>query len=455
MDRAACYLRGAQMRQIYNILFIIGFVLSAPFYFLKMWRRGNWTRGFGERFAQYGSRTKLALTNRHSIWLHAVSVGEVNLCVQLVRALEQRLPHVKLVVSTTTSTGMGELQKKLPAHVEKIYYPVDRRKFVRRALNVIHPDVIVLVEAEIWPNFLWRAADAGIPVLLVNARLSPRSLRGYKRFHFLFQPIFAQFAGIGAQHEPDAEKLKELGCRPEAIRIIGNLKFDAAQSNEPRRLDVAQIFRQLNVPEDAQVLLGSSTHDGEEKILADIFLRLKKTFPKLFLVLVPRHFERGKDVARQLEAAKVPYIFRTDLQVGDPPLRKNVDCLLVNTTGELRFFYQRANVVFVGKSLTAEGGQSPIEAGAQAKAMIFGPNMQNFTSIAEEFLSAGGAVQVRDAAELEKSISELLQNSQRREELGKSAEAVVKRNTGAVDRTVEMILEKLPPEIYVQPPAKK
>jgi 3-deoxy-D-manno-octulosonic-acid transferase len=170
--------------------------------------------------------------------------------------------------------------------------------------------------------------------------------------------------------------------------------------------------------------------------------------------LVPRHFERAKDVARQLESATVPFIFRTELQSGAPPLRKHVDCLLVNTTGELKFFYERADVVFIGKSLTAEGGQSPIEAGAQAKAMIFGPNMQNFASISDEFLSSKGAVQIKTAGELEKTISELLLNPAQRAELGKNAKAVVDRNTGAVERTVEMILDKLPREIYVQPAAK-
>ena len=407
-----------------------------------MWRRGNWTRGFGERFAVYGSRTKLALTNRHSIWLHAVSVGEVNLCVQLVRALEARLPHVKLVVSTTTSTGMGELQKKLPPHVEKIYYPIDRRKFVRRALGTIHPDAIILVEAEIWPNFLWHASDSGIPVFLVNARLSERSFRGYKRFSFLFQPIFAQLAGIGAANQADVEKLKALGCKAEAIRVVGNLKFDAARANDQRKLDINQLLKHIGVADDALVLVAGSTHDGEEKILGEMFPRLRKTFPKLFLVLVPRHFERAREVGRQLQSSGVKFVYRTDI-ANAPQNTGPVDCLLVNTTGELRFFYERADVVFVGKSLTAEGGQNPIEPGALGKAMVFGPNMQNFLSIAEGFVSRNGALQVRDADELEKMIAELLADQTKRERLGANALAVVRENTGAIDRTIQMILDKI------------
>ena len=168
--------------------------------------------------------------------MHAVSVGEVNLCTQLIRALEQRLPNLKIVVSTTTTTGMGRLQEKLPSHISKIYYPIDRRSWVARALSTINPEAVVLVESEIWPNFLWRAKKRGTPVFLVNARLSERSYRGYKRLHFLFRPIFASFTGVGAQTEADAARLRELGCSSQAIRIVGSLKFDAAKLDERRRL---------------------------------------------------------------------------------------------------------------------------------------------------------------------------------------------------------------------------
>ena len=170
------------MRTFYNILFWGFFVVSSPYYFWRLLRRGNWQAGFSERFGQYDTKLKQAITNRHTLWLHAVSVGEVNLCTQLIRALEPRLPNAKLVVSTTTTTGMGELKKKLPAHVSKIYYPVDRRKFVSRALLTVRPEAIILVEAEIWPNFIWRAVSLDIPLFLVNARLSERSYRGYRRF---------------------------------------------------------------------------------------------------------------------------------------------------------------------------------------------------------------------------------------------------------------------------------
>ena len=166
------------MRTLYNILFMFSFVVSSPYYFMRMWRRGGWLSGFFERFGYYGLNLKLGLTNRNVLWLHAVSVGEVNLCMQLIRALEQRMPNIKIVVSTTTTTGMAELRRHLPGHISKIYYPIDGRRSVNRALCMIRPQAIVLIEAEIWPNFLWRARDLRIPLFLVNARLSNHSYRG-------------------------------------------------------------------------------------------------------------------------------------------------------------------------------------------------------------------------------------------------------------------------------------
>jgi 3-deoxy-D-manno-octulosonic-acid transferase len=166
------------MKRLYNLLFMVFFCLSAPYYFFKMLRRGQWRRGFGQRFARYDSKIKQALTNRHVLWIHAVSVGEVNICTQLISEIERRLPNLKIVVSTTTATGMAELHRKLPSHIQKVYYPIDRRGYVCRAILTLHPEAIVLVEAEIWPNFLWRAHELDIPVFLVNARLSRRSYRG-------------------------------------------------------------------------------------------------------------------------------------------------------------------------------------------------------------------------------------------------------------------------------------
>jgi 3-deoxy-D-manno-octulosonic-acid transferase len=443
------------VRTFYNILFTFFFVLSSPYYFWRMRRRGNWHDGFWQRFGRFDTKLKQALTNRQVIWLHAVSVGEVNLCTQLIRALEPRLPNAKMVVSTTTTTGMGELRKKLPTHISKIYYPIDCRKCVVRAMATINPEAIVLVEAEIWPNFIWRAQRQNIPLFLVNARLSDRSYRGYKRFGFLFRPLFASFAGVGAQNEADAAKLRELGFRPEAVRVVGSLKFDAAKLDERRLLDVPAMLRQLGVKPGAPMLVGGSTHAGEEGILAEIYLRLRQRYPDLFLVIVPRHFERSREVGRELEARGVKFAYRSELTANSQRNNRELDCLLVNTTGELKYFYEHASVIFVGKSLTAEGGQNPIEPGALGKAMVFGPNMQNFADVVRNFIAQDAAVQVRDAAELESALAQLLSDPARREQLGRNALKVVRENLGAVERTVDMIVERLRHEEFYIAPAKK
>jgi 3-deoxy-D-manno-octulosonic-acid transferase len=431
------------VRTIYNIFFTIFFVLASPYYFWRMRRRGNWQAGFSQRFGKFDSKFKQSLSNRHTLWMHAVSVGEVNVCTQLIRALEPRLPNVKIVVSTTTTTGMGELFKKLPKHIGKIYYPIDHRKCVSRALNTVYPEAIILVEAEIWPNFIWRASNLGIPLFLVNARLSEKSYRGYKRFGFLFRRLFSAFTFVGAQNEVDAVRLRELGCPPEAVSVVGSLKFDAAHLETQQRLNVRGMLRQLGVPEGAKVLVAGSTHAGEEALLAEIFLRLRQRFPDLFLVLVPRHFERGKEVGRGLRERGVKFMYRTEITARTQYQAGELNCLLVKSTGELNFFYEIADVVFIGKSILGVGGQNPIEPGALGKPIVFGPNMQNFADVVRAFLQEDGAVQVNTPDELEQKLTELLADETRRQQLGRNAIKVVRENLGAIERTVDIIVRCL------------
>ncbi len=440
------------MRSLYNILFLVFFVISSPYYFFKMWRRGNWQTGFRQRFGHYDHKIKQSLTNRHVLWMHAVSVGEMNICVQVCRELESRMPNLKMVVSTTTTTGMGELQARLPAGVSKIYYPIDRRKYVARALATIHPDAIVLVESEIWPNFIWRARTLGTPVFLVNARLSNRSFPRYKRFGFLFRDLFGAFVAVGAQNEDDASKLRELGCRVDAVKVVGNLKFDAVKLEGRRTIDVPALLTGLGISPDAPLLVAGSTHAGEESLLAEQFLRLRNVHPNLVLILVPRHFERAREVGKELAALGIKYVYRSEIDENSRQARRAPQCLLVDTTGELMSFYKHATVVFVGKSITVKGGQNPIEPAALGKAVVFGPNMQNFADVVRMFLARGGAVQVKDAAELEHVLGELLSNVERRDELGRNAQKIVQENQGAVERTVDMIVERLEGgELYIAP----
>lgn len=417
-----------------------------------MHRRGNWRAGFRQRFGRYDTKFKQSITNRHVLWIHAVSVGEVNLATQLIRALEPRMPNVKIVVSTTTTTGMGELQRKTPSHIGKIYYPIDRKRYVARALGAVKPIAILLIEAEVWPNFLWRAQSLDIPVFLVNARLSDRSYHWYLRLGWLFRPLFASFAGVSAQSEADAARLQKLGCRAEVIRVVGSLKFDAAPLEERTALNVPALLQQLGVDCSRPILLGGSTHAGEEALLARVFLRLRAKYPDLFMVLVPRHFERGREVGEVLARQKLRFVYRSEITSHTAYAPGEVDCLLVNTTGELRHFYPVATVVFVGKSLTAEGGQNPLEPAAVGKPVLFGPHMENFAEIARKLIEGGGARQVRDGEELEQALDLLLSQEDLREKMGRAAAEVVRQNLGAVERTVEMVLNVVAqrrPDVFI------
>jgi 3-deoxy-D-manno-octulosonic-acid transferase len=431
------------MRFIYNVLFFFFFWFSAPFYFLKMWRRGGWKTGFGERFARYAPEFKTALAQRPVLWLHAVSMGEVGVCLQLITALEKSVSDWQILVSTTTSTGMDELRRRLPAHIRRVYYPIDFPGNVRRALDTIQPRAIVLVEAEIWPNFLWQATDRGIPLFLVNARISERSFAGYRRFGFLFRPIFARFRGVGCQQETDAQRLIELGFAPEAVRVTGNLKFDAAQPTERPPLDTRALLQSIGVEKAAPIIVAGSTHAGEEALLGEMLLRLRGRFPNLFLVLVPRHFERTKEVAQELAARGVSFALRSEIKADSARQAKPLQCLVVNTNGELRFFYEAATVVFIGKSITADGGQNPIEPAALGKPVVFGPNMQNFKSIVRAYTAEDAVVQVRDAGELERVLAELLDDPARCAALGARAQAVTRKNFGATARTADLLLSRL------------
>ena len=440
------------MRFLYDLLFAAFFLFSLPCYGFRLWRRGNWRNGFGQRFGFYSAKLKERLQGKRVIWFHAVSIGEVHLCALLIQKLGKQLPGWTIVASTTTSTGMGELRRQLPENAVKIYYPIDFSWIVRRALQTIRPQIVTLIEAEIWPNLLWQLADKQVPVFLVNARLSPRSANRYRQFRALFQPLFSSMAGIGVPAKQDAQILKSVGCCANRIQVIGNLKFDAAGSVPNPTIQPLSLLRWAGAKENAPILLGSSTHAGEEHLLGKIFLRLRRDFSDLFLVMAPRHFERGAQVRQELRALGITTRLRSDFQASQnsSEQRDRVatqgQCLVLNSTGELRSFYGAASIVVIGKSFLAQGGQNPIEAAAVGCAIVVGPFMENFQAILKTFLDKDGILQVRNAGELEAALRLLLADASRRQELGRQAQLVVQENQGAANRAAAMIqpfLQKL------------
>jgi 3-deoxy-D-manno-octulosonic-acid transferase len=424
--------------------------LLAPYRLLRIWSQGNWEKAFWERCGRHGPKIKQAITNRHVIWLHAGSDDGINICTQLIKAIEPRAPNLKILVSVTTAADMREIQQKLPSHVEKVYYPIDRRKYVRRALGVLRPEAIVFVDADICPNFVWHAEDRGIPVFFVNGKLSPKTVQRYKRFGFLFRAMFASFAGVIVQDQKDALLFQGLGSNAESIHVVGGFEFQPTKLGERRLLNLPVLLRQLGVKEGTFLLLGANTGSGEENIIARSFQSLRLIFPDLFLVLVPSQIERCRQVGQELVKLGIKHAFRSDVTDGRYFKPGSVDCLLVNSIGELHHFYESAHVIVIGKSLFDHGGGDPMEVGSFGKAMIFGPNMQNFEKIGESFITAEGAIQVQNGDELEMAIDHLLSDPTFRSKLGVNALKVVEQNRSAMDRTVDIIAPFLTVEgIYV------
>lgn len=430
------------MRGIYDLCYLTAFAVCSPWLWFKLRRRGPWREGFGQRFGRYsGTDLRARRTGCARLWLHAVSVGEVNTCLQLAAAIGRRFPAAELVISTTTNTGMAELHRKLPPPAHPIYFPFDFSPWVRRALTVVQPDAVVLLEREIWPNFLWEAARRNLPVLLVNARMTERSLRWARSASFLFRELYRGFHTVGAQSPEDARRLEAAGCLRGTLHVTGSLKFDTAPRQAPAEPDAGALLRQCGWKSGAPVIVAGSTHEGEELLLARVCERLRTGFPGLFLVLVPRHFERCAALSALLHSKGFEHRRRSELNTASGPTA--TPCLLVDTTGELVSFYAQADVVFVGKSLCARGGQNPIEPAALGKAIVFGPHMQNFPDAARLLMESQAAVMVSGEAELETTLHDLLREPDKRSSLGQRAMNVVRTNSGATERTLVLIAETL------------
>ncbi len=420
---------------LYTIIYTLGFVLLSPVFLYKMWKRGKYRDNFFQRFGRYAPalRQRLAEKKERRCWIQAVSVGEVNLALPLIRTLHQRLPAVRLILTTTTSTGYALAQERLPVGVELLYFPQDFPWTVRRAYDLIQPDLIVLMESEVWPNHIWTGARRGVPLFLVNARMSPRSVRRHR--WGLFRQVFNKLTLVCAQSREDADNFIAAGVPRDRVQMTGNMKYDASLPQATARaVDPAQILKEIGISPTRPILVAGSTHPGEEEILFDICAALRAQFPDLFLVLVPRHVERTPEIVELAKRKQVKLALR---QNGAPV--STPDCLLVNTTGELKWFYEIATVIFVGKSLVGAGGQNIVEAAASGHPVVFGPNMQNFKAITAEFVSAGAGIQVPDAAALQQELAGLLANPTRRNQIVTAARRVIQANIGATERNVELI----------------
>ncbi len=423
------------IRFLYNLLFPLALLVFLPGYVLKMLRRGNYRDKFGQRLGLYDPATRARLASG-ATWLHAVSVGEVMIALKLAAEMKKQEPALRIALTTTTTTGHALASKQAPPWIEVLYTPLDFWPIMRRAFAVIRPSRVVLVEAEVWPNLTAIAHCQGIPLALVNARLSPRSAGRFQKFNWFVRPYFRKLDLICVQEFGDVARWESLGADRARIQHVGSIKFDpenaAAQPERPRAILAA-----LGIDPGRPILLGGSTHPGEEEVLAKIFLQLRSEFPTLFLIIAPRHVERTREIASQLLALGISATRRSAAATHAPS-----ECLLLDTTGELRDWYSVATMVFIGKSLTARGGQNPVEAIVAGRPVVFGPHMENFFSLAQALVTTGGALQPNDAATLGAACAELLRDPALCERLSARAEEVLETHHGATKRTAHL-LEKL------------
>jgi 3-deoxy-D-manno-octulosonic-acid transferase len=428
----------------YNVAFSTFFIVTGPFFLYRLWRRGKLLPQFEQRFGFYSSTIRARLPS--DLWIHAVSVGEVNIALVLIRRLRELKPGLRVVVSTTTATGFNVAQKQLADDLTTVIYnPLDFLASVASAFNSIRPRRLILIESEIWPNYLWCARRRRIPVYLVNARLSVRSEERYRRMRWLLGPLLQEIALIFAQDAVDVERLTQAGFGPETIFNLGSLKYDVAAIDSPDEKDISAWWDRAGWKDDAIVLLGGSTHPGEEDVLARIYVTLRQTFPRLRLLLTPRHAERGAAVRDMCEGLGLRAVLRSDLAAATGPLANGStpDAVVVNSTGELRALYKRASLTFVGKSLRGHGGQNFLEAAIAGLPVVVGPNMQNFTVITREFLQQRALVQVSDEFELATAVRALLESESARGELGRRARATFESKLNAAQRTAAVIAQSL------------
>jgi 3-deoxy-D-manno-octulosonic-acid transferase len=415
---------------LYSVVLALGFVIGLPWFLWKGRSSGKYLRTFRERMGRLP--VYLNLDGDRSIWIHAVSVGEVLAARPLVPALRERFPGHRLFLSTTTLTG-NEVAKKSVRGLDGLFFaPFDFPHAVRRALEVVNPSLLVLVETELWPNLIHEASRRGARVALVNGRISPRSFRRYRRMRRFLARMLSEVDLFLMQGEAHAERIREMSAPPERVRVTGNLKFDAVEAGRPPE----RLVRLLHGGSPRPLWVAGSTVPGEEELVLAAFHRVRERVPHARLMLAPRHPERFALVPGLVESAGFRCLRRSAL---DPAAWSDGEVLLLDTLGELAQVYSLASVVFVGGSLMPSGGHNILEPAVAGKPVVVGPHMENFQEIAETFRAASAIVQVGTADELGREVTALMLDESRRRELGERARGLVGRNRGAVGRTTDAL----------------
>ncbi|MCR4413261.1 MAG: 3-deoxy-D-manno-octulosonic acid transferase [Thermoguttaceae bacterium] len=426
------YLLDLVLPYLLNLAYLVLLVAALPWLVWQSFRKGKYREGLGAKLLGRVPRRRSVVP---CVWFHAVSVGEVNLLATLLDEIARRCPEWECAVSTTTMTGMALATKKYPG-LRVFYCPLDFSWAVRAAVRRVRPNVLVLAELELWPNLVRAAKESGAQVAVVNGRLSERSFRGYRRIRPLAAWVLRHIDLIAAQDETYAERFRQLGARPEAVHVTGSMKYDGAQTD--RANPATQRLRGLaGIGPDDIVFLAGSTQEPEEAAALEAFRQLRPAWPRLRLILVPRHPDRFAAVGRLLDQSGLAWQRRSRLETEGPDPQARV--LLVDTVGELGAWWGTAQIAFVGGSLGPRGGQNMIEPAAYGAAVSFGPNTRNFRDIVAAMLDRRAAVVVNDAAELTAFVRRCLEDPSFAAELGRRAKALVASQLGATTRTFELL----------------
>ena len=416
------------MRRLYTLCFY----LATPFLFLRLaWlgaRHPGYRRGWPERLGYI----QLADRRRPRLWIHAVSVGEAQAAAVLVRALAARFPHIEVVMTTTTPTGAECVARELGDTVRRFFFPFDLPVAMRRFLTRVLPKAVVIMETELWPNLLAECRRQGVPVLLANARLSPRSFRGYQRIRGIMRTLLGNLDRIAAQSAEDAERFVALGADPSAVSDAGNVKFDA---EVPAGLLAEGMSLRREIGRDRPVWIAGSTHEGEEALVLRAHAFVKDRHRQALLVLAPRHPERFGRVFDFLRESG----FEAARRSRGERCNSATEVLLLDTMGDLAAFYGASDVAFVGGSLVGIGGHNPLEAARLAVPVVTGPCVTNFEAVYAALIAAGAAWITEDPNVLAARVSELLSAPEGRREAGERGRQVVLAHRGAVGRIVAIL----------------
>ena len=444
---------------LYNALFAVAYTVMLPSFLLRMKRRGGYRARFADRFGRYPKEILDVLSKKAAtsaalpqaatsavlpqgwIWIHAVSVGEVQVAGQLMRAMRERDPNVRFVFSTTSSTGWKTAEREVTPDDVLIYNPLDFGGCVKRALDAVNPRVVILTETEIWPNFIRALKKRGVPTYLVNARISDRSAPRYKALRWFFGEVFRCFAKIYAQSDLDAQRLTDAGADPATVQVTGSFKFDLAHRNEAKERELRAWIG------EGEILLGGSTWPGEDVVMLDTYKRLLEKHPGVKLVIAPRHFEKADAVEANIRAAGFECVRRS--RSGESTASPR-GVYLCDTTGEMMGLFGISTVAFVGKSLCEHGSQNMIEPCLCGVATVVGPYTENFRPVMSDLLAADALVQTPDAAtpevraaSVEAELLRFFDEPERRAAYGQRAQAAVARRCGVVGRCADELLAQM------------